>query len=132
MSRKTIDCRSMPNEVGCTLTISGEEDEVLRAATQHAIDVHGHAAGPELTEGLRSMLAEAAASTPRARPGGATTSPVTAAGPFLVAPPARQSLRRQLLRSSIAVPRTDRSALPKVNAHPLGTMMSGAPLPRCL
>jgi hypothetical protein len=61
MSRKTIDCRSMPNEVGCTLSISGEEDEVLRAAAQHAVDVHGHEAGASLTEGLRSMLQDAPA-----------------------------------------------------------------------
>ena len=61
MSRKTIDCRSMPNEVGCTLSISGEEEEVLRAASQHAVDVHGHEASPELTEGLRSMLQDAPA-----------------------------------------------------------------------
>ena len=42
MSRVTIDCRAVPSESGCSLTISGEEDEVLRAATAHAIDVHGH------------------------------------------------------------------------------------------
>jgi predicted small metal-binding protein len=58
MTRKSIDCRSMPNEVGCTLAMSGEEDEVVRAAAQHAVDVHGHADGPELNESLRSMLVE--------------------------------------------------------------------------
>jgi hypothetical protein len=46
----------MPNEIGCTLTISGQESEVLRAATQHAITVHEHEASPELDEALRSML----------------------------------------------------------------------------
>lgn len=56
MMRKAIDCRDMPNDVGCTLTISGEEDEVLRAATQHAITVHGHQESPELNQALRSML----------------------------------------------------------------------------
>jgi hypothetical protein len=61
MTRMTIDCRSMPNEVGCTLSISGEQDEVVRAAAQHAVDVHGHADGPELTESLRAMLVEAPA-----------------------------------------------------------------------
>jgi hypothetical protein len=45
MSRVTIDCRAVPSESGCSLTISGEEDEVLRAATAHAIDVHGHTDG---------------------------------------------------------------------------------------
>ena len=48
MSRMTIDCRAVPSESGCSLTISGEEDEVLRAATAHAIDVHGHTDGDAL------------------------------------------------------------------------------------
>jgi len=58
MTRVSIDCRSMPNEVGCTLAISGEEDEVVRAAAHHAVDVHGHAESPELNDSLRSMLVE--------------------------------------------------------------------------
>jgi len=53
----TIDCRSMPSESGCSLTISGEEDEVVRAAVAHAVDVHGHADGEELRAGLRASLA---------------------------------------------------------------------------
>lgn len=56
--RKTIDCRSVPSESGCTLTISGEEEEVMRAAVDHATSVHGHTDGAELREGLRSMLAD--------------------------------------------------------------------------
>lgn len=56
MARKIADCREMPSESGCTLTIAGEEDEVLRAATAHAIDVHGHADGPDLRDGIRSIL----------------------------------------------------------------------------
>ena len=32
MSRKMMDCREFPSESKCTLTIAGEEDEVLRAA----------------------------------------------------------------------------------------------------
>ena len=42
MSRKTMDCRDIPSESKCTLTISGEEDEVLRSAVMHAVDVHVH------------------------------------------------------------------------------------------
>jgi len=42
MGRKVADCRDFPSESGCTLTISGEEDEVITAATQHAVAVHGH------------------------------------------------------------------------------------------
>jgi predicted small metal-binding protein len=56
--RKVADCRLMPSESNCTLTISGEESEVVRAASEHAVSVHGHTAGPELTEGIRSMLTE--------------------------------------------------------------------------
>ncbi len=58
MSRKIADCRLLPSDSGCTLTISGEEDEVVRAATQHAIDVHGHEAGPDLDTGIRAMLVD--------------------------------------------------------------------------
>ncbi|MGA2036980.1 MAG: DUF1059 domain-containing protein [Acidimicrobiales bacterium] len=58
MSRKTADCREMPSESGCTLTISGEEDEVVRAAAMHAADVHGHADGSELREQIRAMLTD--------------------------------------------------------------------------
>lgn len=60
MARKVADCRDMPSEVQCTLTISGEEDEVVAAATQHAVAVHGHGDSPELREQIRSMLKEEA------------------------------------------------------------------------
>ena len=56
--RKVADCSTMPSESGCTLKISGAEDEVLRAATEHAVSVHGHVDGPELREGIRGMLAD--------------------------------------------------------------------------
>ena len=56
MSRKVADCRSMPSESGCTLTISGEEDEVVRAASEHAVSVHGHEDTPELRDQVRGML----------------------------------------------------------------------------
>ena len=67
MTRKTIDCRTVPNDVGCTLSISGEPDELITAAAQHAISVHGHADTPQLREQLRSVLAdEPATSAPGA------------------------------------------------------------------
>jgi predicted small metal-binding protein len=56
MSRKVADCREFPSESGCTLTISGEEDEVVRAASEHAVSVHGHDDTPELREQIRGML----------------------------------------------------------------------------
>jgi predicted small metal-binding protein len=54
--RKVADCRDFPSESNCTLTISGKEDEVLNAATDHAVNVHGHQRSPELREQIRKML----------------------------------------------------------------------------
>ncbi|QKW34343.1 DUF1059 domain-containing protein [Actinomadura sp. NAK00032] len=54
--RKVADCRDMPSESGCTLTISGEEDEVVRAAAEHASSVHGHTDTPELRDEVRRHL----------------------------------------------------------------------------
>ena len=31
MARKMIDCRKVPNDIGCTLTIAGTEDETFDA-----------------------------------------------------------------------------------------------------
>lgn len=59
MTRKMIDCREMPSESNCSLTIVGEEDEVIRAAAQHAADVHGHPDDEELRSGLRSVMQDA-------------------------------------------------------------------------
>ena len=56
MTRMVADCREFPSESGCTLAISGEEDEVLDAATAHAVAVHQHQDGPELREMIRSSL----------------------------------------------------------------------------
>ena len=59
MSRRMIDCRSVPSDIGCTLTIAGREDEVLDAAVAHAVAVHGHTQSAELREQLRSVLVDA-------------------------------------------------------------------------
>lgn len=56
MARKVADCRDFPNEVGCTLTIAGEEQEVVTAAAQHAVDVHGHEDNAELRNWLKDNL----------------------------------------------------------------------------
>ncbi len=56
MSRKVADCRDMPSEIGCTLTISGEEEEVVRAASEHAVSAHGHDDSAELRSEIRSSL----------------------------------------------------------------------------
>jgi hypothetical protein len=56
MSRKIADCRRFESDSNCTLTIIGEEDEVIDAAAQHASTVHGHEDTPELRETVRSLL----------------------------------------------------------------------------
>lgn len=56
MSRKVADCRDFPNEKGCTLTIAGEEAEVVAAAAQHAATVHGHEDNAELRGWLKDNL----------------------------------------------------------------------------
>jgi len=63
MSRMHIDCRNYPSEMNCTLALSADsEDELLEAAVQHAMTVHGHSDSAELRSQLRSMLkAEATA-----------------------------------------------------------------------
>ena len=57
-SRKMIDCRRMPSERNCTVTIAGTEDEVLTVAVRHAVEEHGHANTPELREELRQLLTD--------------------------------------------------------------------------
>ena len=67
MARMMADCRRWPSDSGCSLTIVGEEDEVVRAAAEHAASVHGHEDTPELREQLREFLepAEAYSNAPR-------------------------------------------------------------------
>lgn len=54
--RKVADCRRFPSEKGCTLTISGTEEEVLKVAVQHAIHDHGHEDTPQLRDEIRGLL----------------------------------------------------------------------------
>lgn len=59
MTRKYVDCRETPSVSGCTLAMSGEEEELVRAAVNHAVDVHGHTDSEELREGVRRDLKDA-------------------------------------------------------------------------
>jgi hypothetical protein len=54
--RKIADCRRFESDTGCTLTIIGEEEELIGTAAQHAVSVHGHEDTPELREQIREML----------------------------------------------------------------------------
>ena len=59
MARKYIDCREYPSEMNCTVFMSADSDtELLEAAVQHAVAVHGHTDTPELRETLRSLFKE--------------------------------------------------------------------------
>jgi hypothetical protein len=68
MSRVMADCRRFPSEINCSLTIIGEEDEVVRAAAEHAASVHGHEDTPELRQQLRQFLEPAEQYTNAPRP----------------------------------------------------------------
>jgi predicted small metal-binding protein len=56
MARKIADCRRWPSESNCSLTIIGDEEEVIRAAAEHAASVHGHEDTPELRDQIRDFL----------------------------------------------------------------------------
>jgi Protein of unknown function (DUF1059) len=56
MARMYIDCREMPSESGCDLTISGSEEHILDAAVIHAVTAHQHENTPELREQIRGAL----------------------------------------------------------------------------
>lgn len=58
--RKVADCRDFPSETNCTLAISGEEDEVVRAAAEHAASVHGHPDNDALRTEIRKGLKDEA------------------------------------------------------------------------
>lgn len=49
MVRKFIDCRDLPRETNCSVAIFADtEHELIEAAVQHAIIVHGQEDTPEL------------------------------------------------------------------------------------
>jgi hypothetical protein len=56
MARKIADCRRWPSESNCSLTIIGDEEEVIRAAAEHAVSGHGHEDTPELRAQIADFL----------------------------------------------------------------------------
>jgi Protein of unknown function (DUF1059) len=64
MARMMADCRRFPSEINCSLTIIGEEDEVVEAAAQHAASAHQHEDSPQLRDDIRGMLEPAENYTP--------------------------------------------------------------------
>jgi Protein of unknown function (DUF1059) len=67
MARLMADCRRFPSESNCTLVLIGEEDEVVKAASEHAVSVHGHADTSELRDQVRSILEPAERYSPGPR-----------------------------------------------------------------
>jgi predicted small metal-binding protein len=61
------DCRRFPSESECSLVIIGDEEEVVRAAAEHAQTVHGHQDSPEMREQLRQFLEPAEQYQPAGR-----------------------------------------------------------------
>lgn len=64
--RKVIDCRWFPTDKPCDIAISGNEEDVLNMAVEHAVRSHGHQDSPELRQQLRSMLRDEGESQLRA------------------------------------------------------------------
>lgn len=61
MGRKFIDCREVPSDMNCTVALSADsEKELLEAAVQHAVAVHGHQDSPDLREKIRQSMKEGA------------------------------------------------------------------------
>jgi predicted small metal-binding protein len=57
MERKYIDCREYPSEMNCTVMISADsEAELMEAAVQHAVSVHGEKDTPELRSEIRKLI----------------------------------------------------------------------------
>ncbi|MDP9604877.1 DUF1059 domain-containing protein [Variovorax sp. NFACC27] len=57
MSRQYIDCREYPSTTNCSVALSADsESELLDAAVQHAVTVHGHTDTPELRKQLVGLF----------------------------------------------------------------------------
>lgn len=56
MARMSIDCREYPSDMNCSVAISADtEKELVDAAVQHAVAVHGHSDTPEFREQIAKM-----------------------------------------------------------------------------
>jgi predicted small metal-binding protein len=57
MARTYIDCREFPSDMHCTVAIAADsEKELLDAAVQHAVAVHGHSDTPEFRQQLSQLF----------------------------------------------------------------------------
>lgn len=61
MGRKYIDCRDFPSEKNCTVAMSADDEkELLDAAVDHSVKVHGHTDSPEFRTELLKIFKEGA------------------------------------------------------------------------
>ena len=59
MARKYIDCREYPSEMNCTVALAADSDEeLLEAAVQHAVAIHGHTDTPDLRKQIQALFKE--------------------------------------------------------------------------
>jgi predicted small metal-binding protein len=59
MTRKYIDCREVPSDMNCSIAISADTDkELIEAAVQHAVAVHGHKDTPEFRKEIVGAIHE--------------------------------------------------------------------------
>lgn len=57
MERMYIDCREFPSETNCSVAIAADnERELVDAAVQHAVAVHGHEDTPEFRKQIASAI----------------------------------------------------------------------------
>lgn len=57
MARYYVDCREYPSESKCTVAISADnKSELVNAAAQHAVAVHGHKDGRELRAEIEKII----------------------------------------------------------------------------
>ncbi|WP_029353998.1 DUF1059 domain-containing protein [Bosea sp. 117] len=69
MGRYFIDCREMPGDKKCTVAIAADtEGELLDAAVQHAVAVHGAKDTPDLRKQMKHAFHQGTppAAAPRA------------------------------------------------------------------
>jgi predicted small metal-binding protein len=59
MARYYIDCREYPSETNCTVALAADsKEELLEAAIEHAVHVHGYEDTPEARAELEGAFKE--------------------------------------------------------------------------
>ena len=59
MSRYHIDCRDYPSDKNCSVALSADtREELIDAAIQHGVKVHGYGDTPEFRDEMMKMFKE--------------------------------------------------------------------------